>query len=101
MLAFTSSNLEQGYEELLRYCLKVTTGSGFPVAVAFKQYRQIGHNFQFDVSNDGLQEAAIRLRKRPELEVGYFIYISTFFNLQTSICSASDLVRPKLSSETR
>jgi len=51
-MASTSSNLEQGYEKLLRYCSN--------------EFRQIGRDSQLEV-NLGLREAVVRLRKRPEL----------------------------------
>ena len=51
-MASTSSNLEQGYEKLLRYCSN--------------EFRHIGRDFQLEVSS-GLREAVVRLRKRPEL----------------------------------
>ena len=63
-MASTSSNLEQGYEKLLRYCSN--------------EFRQIGRDFQLEVSN-GLREAVVRLRKRPELLTSViYKYISTF-----------------------
>jgi hypothetical protein len=71
-MASTSSNLEQGYEKLLRYCSN--------------EFRHIGRDFQLEVSH-GLQEAVVRLRKRPEL-LTLVIFISPHsFNLQISICS--------------
>jgi conserved oligomeric Golgi complex subunit 6 len=51
-MASTSSNLEQGYEKLLRYCSN--------------EFRQIGRDSQLEV-NDGLRESVSRMRKRPEL----------------------------------
>ena len=51
-MASTSSNLEQGYEKLLRYCSN--------------EFRQIGRDSQLEVTH-GLREAVVRLRKRPEL----------------------------------
>jgi hypothetical protein len=60
-MASTSSNLEQGYEKLLRYCSN--------------EFRQIGRDFQLEVSK-GLREAVVRLRKRPELlTLVIFIYL--------------------------
>lgn len=52
-MAYTSSSLEQGYEELLRYCSN--------------EIRHFGREFQLEVSN-GLREAVVRLQRRPELE---------------------------------
>ena len=64
IMASTSSNLEQGYEKLLRYCSN--------------EFRQIGRDFQLEVSN-GLREAVVRLRKRPELLTSViYKYIPTF-----------------------
>ena len=71
-MASTSSNLEQGYEKLLRYCSN--------------EFRHIGRDFQLEVST-GLREAVARLRKRPELLTLVYTHISTFINLQTSTYS--------------
>ena len=59
-MASTSSNLEQGYEKLLRYCSN--------------EFRHIGRDFQLEVGN-GLREAVVRLRKRPELLTFVILYI--------------------------
>lgn len=47
-----STNLEQGYEKILRYCSN--------------EFRQIGRDSHLEV-NQVTQEAVFRLRKRPEL----------------------------------
>ncbi|KAF9524462.1 oligomeric complex COG6-domain-containing protein [Crepidotus variabilis] len=52
IMASTASNLEQGYEKILRYCSN--------------EFRQIGRESQIEVGLI-LQEAVVRLRKRPEL----------------------------------
>ena len=67
-MASTSSNLEQGYEKLLRYCSN--------------EFRHIGRDFQLEVSS-GLREAVARLRKRPELLTLVYIclHILQFINL--------------------
>ena len=68
-MASTSSNLEQGYEKLLRYCSN--------------EFRHIGRGFQLEVSN-GLREAVVRLRKRPELMtlvIFIHLHILQFTNL--------------------
>jgi hypothetical protein len=59
-MASTSSNLEQGYEKPLRYCSN-----------------EFRHICRLEVSH-GLQEAVVRLRKRPELLTLVIFYISTF-----------------------
>ena len=60
-MASTSSNLEQGYEKLVRYCSN--------------EFRQIGRDSQFEVNHE-LRESVVRLRKRPELlTLVVFIYI--------------------------
>jgi conserved oligomeric Golgi complex subunit 6 len=51
-MASTSSNLEQGYEKLFRYCSN--------------EFRQLGRDSQLEV-NHKLRESVVRLRKRPEL----------------------------------
>ena len=63
IMGSTSSNLEQGYEKLLRYCSN--------------EFRHIGRDSQLEVS-DGLRESVVRLRKRPELltSVIFVFYIS-------------------------
>ena len=64
-MASTSSNLEQGYEKLLRYCSN--------------EFRQIGRDSQFEVNHE-LRESVVRLRKRPELlTLVVFLYILTDF----------------------
>ena len=74
-MASTFSNLEQGYEKLLRYCSN--------------EFRQIGRDFQLEVTN-GLREAVVRLRKRPEFLTLVIIYISP----HSSIYKARYAVRP-------
>jgi hypothetical protein len=73
-MASTSSNLEQGYEKLLRYCSN--------------EFRQIGRDFQLEVSK-GLREAVVRLRKRPEL-----LTLVIFLSRHSSIYKARYAVRP-------
>jgi hypothetical protein len=51
-MASTSSNLEQGYQKLLRYCSN--------------EFRHIGRDSHLEVSLE-LRESVARLRKRPEL----------------------------------
>ena len=53
-----------------------------PSILFSNEFRQIGRDFQLEVSN-GLREAVVRLRKRLELltgldDVGYFIYSSIY-----------------------
>ncbi|TFK31706.1 oligomeric complex COG6-domain-containing protein [Crucibulum laeve] len=52
IMASTSSNLEHGYEKILRWCSN--------------EFRQIGRDIQLEVSHT-MREAVARLRKRPEL----------------------------------
>ena len=68
-MASTSSNLEQGYDKLLRFCSN--------------EFRHIGRDFQLEVTK-GLREAVVRLRKRPELMtlvIFIYHYILQFTNL--------------------
>jgi len=51
-MASTSSNLEQGYEKVLRYCSH--------------EFRQVGRDSQLEVTQ-GMRESVHRLRKRSEL----------------------------------
>ena len=51
-MASTSSNLEQGYDKLLRYCSN--------------EFRHIGRDSQLEVNHE-LRESVVRLRKRREL----------------------------------
>ena len=51
-MASTSTNLEQGYEKILRYLSN--------------EFRQVGRDTQLEVSGQ-MREAVQRLRKRPEL----------------------------------
>ena len=62
-MASTSSNLEQGYDKLLRYCSH--------------EFRHIGRDNHLEVGND-LREAVVRLRKRPEL-LTFVIFIFYFY----------------------
>ena len=71
-MASTSSNLEQGYEKLLRYCSN--------------EFRHIGRDNHLEVGDD-LREAVVRLRKRPELLTLVTFISIFFFSLLTSICS--------------
>ena len=59
-MASTSSNLEQGYEKLVRYCSN--------------EFRHIGRDSQLEV-NEELRESVVRLRKRPELLTLVCFYI--------------------------
>ncbi|KAF8163792.1 oligomeric complex COG6-domain-containing protein [Crassisporium funariophilum] len=61
IMASTSSNLEQGYEKILRYCSN--------------EYRQVGRDSQLEVSPD-MREAVLRLRKRPELLTEALTFLS-------------------------
>ena len=59
-MASTSSNSEQGYEKLVRYCSN--------------EFRHIGRDPQLEV-NQELRETVVHLRKRPELLMLVCFYI--------------------------
>ncbi|KAF8967344.1 oligomeric complex COG6-domain-containing protein [Flammula alnicola] len=61
IMASTSTNLEQGYEKVLRYCSH--------------EFRQVGRDSQLEVSPQ-MREAVLRLRKRPELLTEALTFLS-------------------------
>uniref|UniRef100_A0A8H7Y3X8 Conserved oligomeric Golgi complex subunit 6 n=1 Tax=Psilocybe cubensis TaxID=181762 RepID=A0A8H7Y3X8_PSICU len=71
IMASTSSNLEQGYEKILRYCSN--------------EFRQVGRDSQLEVNSE-MREAVNRLRKRPELLTEALSFLSE--TRQTTLLSS-------------